>query len=101
MRKIPAEMATWKLYTTKDLRNALAEVREGSSMRSVAHKYSIFPTTLHDHLSGKSSKVGSGGPTVLTSSEGRDIALTCMALANMGYGLTRDVVAVITCVRMP
>ena len=51
----------------------------------------------HDHLSGKSLKVGSGGPTVLTSSEERDIALTCMALADMGYGLTRDVVAEIVC----
>ena len=45
------------------------EVSEGSSMRSVTHKFGIPPTTLHDHLSGKSSKVGAGGLTVLPISE--------------------------------
>ena len=62
-------------------------------MRSVAFKYGIPPTTLHDHVSGKCSKVGAGGPTVMTYAEEREIALTCMTLADMGYGLTRDVVA--------
>ena len=88
-------MATRKPYTAKDLSNALAEIKEGSSIRLVASKFGIPPTTLHDHISGKSSKVGAGGVTVLTRSEEREIALTCMTLADIGYGLTREVVGAV------
>ena len=72
-------------------------------MRSVASKFGIPPTTLHDHISGKSSKVGAGGVTVLTRSEEREIALTCMTLADIGYGLTREVVGAVcmtTCMKI-
>ena len=70
-------------YTAKDLGNALAEAREGSSMCSVAQKLVIPLTTLHDHLLGKSSKVGAGGATVKTIYEDRE---------NFVYGATREVV---------
>ena len=60
---------------------------EATSMRAVALKYGIPPTTLHDHLKQKVNKVGAGGPTVLTSSEEQEIALTCVTLADMGFGI--------------
>ena len=46
-----------KPYATKDLSNAFVQVRQSSSMHLVAYKYSIPPTALHDHPSGKSTKV--------------------------------------------
>ena len=52
-------------------------------MCSVAQKLVIPLTTLHDHLLGKSSKVGAGGATVLTTYEDRE---------NFDYGATREVV---------
>ena len=61
-------------------------------MCSVAHMFGIPPTTLHDHLSGKSSQVGAGGLTVLSVSEEQEIAVACMTHADMGFGLTREVV---------
>ena len=54
-------------------------------MHSVAHKFGIPPTILHE-------KVGAGGPTVLSISEEQEIAVACMTLADMGFGLTREVV---------
>ena len=47
------------------------------------------------HLKGKSKKVGAGGPTVLMAAEEREVALTCLALADMGVGLTRELVEVV------
>ena len=64
-------------------------------MRAAAHKYWVPPSTLHDHLKSKSMKAGAGGPTVLTAAEEREVALTCLALADMGFGLTRELVGVV------
>ena len=64
-------------------------------MRAAAHKYGVPPSTLHDHLKSKSMKAGAGGPTVLTAAEEREVALTCLALADMGFGLTRELVGVV------
>ena len=38
-------MAKQKPYAANNLRNALAEDSEGSSMHSAAHKFGIPPTT--------------------------------------------------------
>ena len=64
-------------------------------MRAVAQKYGIPKSTLRDHLQRNSKKVGAGGPTVLTPDIEREIALTCTTLADMGYGLTKDLVEVV------
>lgn len=64
-------------------------------MRSLAKKYSIPKSTLHDHLHGKSKQVGAGGPTVLPPAVEKEIALACTALAEMGFGLTKDLVGVV------
>ena len=55
-------------FSLEDLSNAMDEYQsEGRpSMRSLARKYDIPKSTLHDHLKGKSKQVGAGGPTVLS-----------------------------------
>ena len=65
------------------------------SMRSLARKYDIPKSTLHDHLKGKSKQVGAGGPTVLSTQVEREIALACTTLADMGFGLTKDLIDVV------
>ena len=90
-------MAAKKSYSEDDLKRVIADVQAGEalSMRAAAHKYGVPPSTLHDHLKSKSMKAGAGGPTVLTAAEEREVALTCLALADMGFGLTRELVGVV------
>jgi lambda repressor-like predicted transcriptional regulator len=66
-------MAKRKQYTKEDIAKAISEVKSGLSIRSVAYKFGIPSSTLHNHLKGKYKKVGAGGPTVLTYAEERDI----------------------------
>ena len=90
-------MAVKSSYATADLHNAVEEIRAGVglSVRATARKYGIPSSTLHDHLSGKYHKQGAGGPTVLAEAVEREIALSCTTLADMGFGLSRDVVEVV------
>ena len=57
----------------------------------MAHKFGIPTTTLHDRLSGKSSKVAAGGPTVLSISEEREIAMGSHYPSRHGFGLAQEV----------
>ena len=74
---------------------AVAEVHAGASLRRTAAKFDIPRSTLHDQITGKRKQVGKGGPTVLTHDEEREIALTCMVLADMGFGLTKPLLEVV------
>ena len=74
---------------------AVAEVQAGASLRGTAVKFGIPRSTLHDHMTSQRKQVGKWGPTVLTHDEEREIALTCMTLADMGFGLTKAVVEVV------
>ena len=87
-------MAKKTSNTADNLQKAIAEVQGGQarSMRAAALKYGIPKSTLHDHLSGKSKKVGAGSPTVLTHSEEQDIVLSCITLVDMGYGMSKELV---------
>jgi hypothetical protein len=82
-------MAAKKTYSASDLKYAIAEMQEG---KPLACLYGIPPTTLHNH-NKRQKKIGAGGPTVLTHSEEQEIALTCVSLADMGFGLTRDLIS--------
>ena len=95
--KKPRKNGCKNSYSADDLQNAMAAVQGGEalSMRAAAHKYGIPPSTLHDHLKGISKKAGAGGPTVLMAAEEREVALTCLALADMGFGLTRGLVEMV------
>ena len=75
---------------------ALNAVRtQGMSVRGAATRYGIPPTTLHDHLSGKSKRVHSGAPTVLTPAEEKEIVTACQVMQELAFPLTRDFVSII------
>ena len=86
-----------KSYSSSDIEKALSEVQkhDGLSARAAAKKYDLAPSTLHDHLHGNVKKIGAGGPTVLTVSEEREIGMTCVSLAEIGFGITRALVEVV------
>ena len=82
-----------KAYTKEDLQAAIAEIEHGGpgiTLRRIARKYDIPATTLHDHVREKTHKIGAGGPTVMTPCEEQEIVVTCQVLAEMGFGLTRE-----------
>ena len=83
-------------YSKEAMESTIEEVKTGaSSICGAARKYGISSSTLHDHLSEKHTKVGTGGPTVLTYTEEREIVLSLIALKEMGFGLTKDLVDII------
>ena len=79
-------------YSPEDLKEAAAEVDSGASIRRTAERFGIPKSTLHDHIKGKSKSIGRGGATVLSGDVEREIVLGCTTLAEMGYGLTRELV---------
>ena len=58
-------------------------------------KYGIPRSSLHDHISGKSTKRYGGPPTVLTKAMEKEIATTCVVLQELGFPLTKELVGVI------
>ena len=77
-------------YSKEVMESVIEEVKTGaSSIHGAARKYRISSSILHDHLSEKHTKVGTGGPTVLTYTEEREIVLYLIALGEMGFGLTK------------
>ena len=82
-------------YMQESLETAVEEVSRGMSVRAAARMFSIPRTTLQDHVSGKSSKVGAGAPTVLSYCEEQEIVLTCQVLSEMGFGVTRELIGVV------
>ena len=77
----------------ENLRAALQELEKnkGVSVRSVAQKFGVPPTTLQRHVN-TDSQIGAGRPTVLTHAEEREIVYSCQVLQEMGFGMTRDMV---------
>jgi hypothetical protein len=83
-------------YSRAAMESALAEIEEKKiSIRGAAKKYGISSSTLHDHVKQKYTTIGAGGPTVLTCAEEREIALSLIALGEMGFGLTKELVNVV------
>lgn len=74
---------------------AVAGVQAGASLQGTAVKFGIPRSTLHNHVTSHRKQVGKGGPTVITHDEEREVVLTCMTLADMGFGLTKAVVEVV------
>ena len=83
-------------YSKEAMESAIKEVENKTiSIRGAARKYGISSSTLHDHVTGKYSKVGAGGPTVLTYTEEREIALSLITLGEIGFGLTKEIANVV------
>ena len=92
-------MAAKRKYSAEDLQRAIAECRSKSepNVHGVALKYGIPPTcsTLDDHVKGKVKKVGAGGSTVLSRQVEQEIVLSCIALADIGFGITKEIVDIV------
>ena len=54
--------------------------------------FGIPKSTLHDHVRGKYTGIGAGGPTALKSKDEQEIVITCQVLAEMGFGMTKQLV---------
>ena len=79
-------------YAKESLQNAINTVQGGSSVNAVAKDFGVLKSTLHNHVSGKYKRTGSGGRTVLALQDEQEIVLSCQALAEMGFGITRSLV---------
>ena len=65
-----------------------------AGVKAAARKYGIPRSSLHDHLSGKSTKRHRGPTTVLTPAI-EEIATTCIVLQEFGFPLSKELVGVI------
>ena len=75
------------------MKNAIAACTDtGMKVREAARIYGVPKSTLHDHVSGKHTAIGAGSPTVLAQKYEQEIVLTCQVLAEMGFGLTKQLV---------
>lgn len=82
-------------WTRAQLAAALDAVQHGMSIRGAAARYAIPVTTLHDHVSGKSTRVHSGAPTVFTSSEEKEIERICQVMQDLAFPLTKELVSIV------
>ena len=81
----------------ESLQAALREIqqkKQGVSVRSVAKKYGVPPSTLHRHVQAESN-IGAGQSTVLLPAEEKEIVYSCQVLQEMGFGMTREMVGAI------
>ena len=80
-------------WTKDKLEKVIEEVNENkqSSVRSIAIKYGIPPTTLYEDVRpGVSRSIGAGKPSVLTRDEEQEIVYCCQVLQELGFAVTKD-----------
>ena len=84
-------------YSPEDLDKALAEVKMGwLTIRLAAAKYRIPKSTISDHLTATSLKVGAGRPTQLDLDEEVTLAKCIKTMDKRGVGLSQtDIVALV------
>ena len=80
-----------KLWTKESMAVAVRSVKGGMGIREVSRLYNISYETLRrraNHVVPLECR--SGLPTVLTEDEEHQLALYCVKMADMGFGLSRD-----------
>lgn len=78
------------LYTGETLKNAMTEIKNGSSVMAVSKKYNIPRTTLRDKISGRYSEGAKPGPsTILTYQEEILLVKWTKKLASLGFPITK------------
>jgi len=83
-------------YSAEALLAAVTAVKEQGMKRSAAaRRFNVLASTIFDHVSGRYSRIGAGGPTILSSAEKREIVITLQVLQEMGFGLTKNLVGVV------
>ena len=86
-------VCTW---SNAQLEAAVADVKAGKAgVCAAARKYGIPCSSLHDHLSGKTSKRHRGHQTVLTPTLEKEIITACIVLQEIGFPLTKELVGAI------
>ena len=85
-----------KQWSKESMAAALQNVREGMNVREAARLYNLPFETLRRRVVEKVPlECRSGPPTVLTEADENELALYCVKMADMGFGLARsDVMAV-------
>ena len=78
------------VYNDDDLAYALQRIKDGEAVRKVSREMGIPSSTLHDHVSGKSSTIGKGSATALTRKEERRIVKALQFADACNKGLDRD-----------
>ena len=88
--KEPSKSKTWQ---GGDIENALAEIRQGKSIRSSAKKYGIAESALQNRMAllreGK-EMMGSGRRTVLTQEQESSLSKCIDTLCNSGFSPSAD-----------
>ena len=77
------------------LATATAVKEQGMKRSAAARRFNAPATTIFDHVSGRYSRIGAGGPTILSPAEEREIVITLQVLQEMGFGLTKNLVGVV------
>ena len=81
-------------WSDGQLAAAMHAIKQGQlSIRGASMKFNIPKSTLHDHLSGTSSKRYGGPPTVLTASEEKEIVRSCLVMQEFGFPLHKELVS--------
>jgi hypothetical protein len=81
-------------WTEIQLAAAMDAVQQGKlSVRGASTKHGIPRSTLHDHLSGTSTKRYGGPSTVLTAEEEKEIVRSCLVMQEFGFPLNRELVS--------
>ena len=91
-----ASKKTTPTWTDDQLRSAIKEVSDGvSSVRAAAIKYGIPKSSLHDHLTGKSTKRFGGPRTIIPHEVEKEIVASCITLQEFGFPMTKEIVSTI------
>lgn len=85
---------TFPKYSSEALLAAVKAVKQhGMSRSATVRKFSIPASTLFYHISGEYTKIGAGAPTILSPAEEKEILITLQVLQEIGFGMTKELVA--------
>ncbi|CAG5100629.1 Protein of unknown function [Cotesia congregata] len=77
-------------YTVPQLKSAVAEIKQGKSVRAISKKYSIPRSTLNSKVKETSPKIKKGGPeTVLTRDEEQHLISWMMLMSENGFPVSK------------
>ena len=80
-------------YSKENLQSAISACQDnGLKVREAAKLFGVPRSTLHDHVKGKYAAIGAGAPTVLELKDEQEIVIACQVLAEMGFGMTKQLV---------
>ena len=92
-----------KKYIKKSTKNNWSDGQLAAAMHAVQHgllsvrgasaKFNIPKSTLHNHLSGTSSKRYGGASTIMTASKEKEIVCSCIVMQELGFPLHKELVS--------